>query len=58
MATHRIPPPVFGGNKTYKRWKEEISAWELVSKVDKKDKALTVALSFPEDSKVRDRVFN
>ena len=33
---HRIPPPVFGGNKTYERWKEEISAWELVSKVDKK----------------------
>ena len=55
---HKIPPPVFGGNKTYERWKEEISAWELVSKVDKKDKALTVALSFPEGSEVRDRVFS
>ena len=34
---HRISPPVFGGSKSYDRWKEEISAWELVSKVEKKD---------------------
>ena len=54
----RIPPPVFGGNKAYERWKEEMSAWKIVSKVDKKDKALTVALSFPEGSEVRDKVFS
>ena len=55
---HRIPPPVFGGSKSYDRWKEEISAWELVSKVEKKDKALTIALSFPDGSEVGDRVFS
>ena len=37
---HKIPPPVFGGSKPYERWKEELSAWEIVSKVEKKTKLL------------------
>ena len=56
--SNKIPPPVFGGDKTYERWKGEISAWDLVSTVEKKAKAITVALSFPEGSDVRDKVFS
>ena len=37
---HKIPPPVFGGSKPYERRKEELSAWEIVSKVEKKTKLL------------------
>ncbi|KAK4314174.1 hypothetical protein Pmani_014507 [Petrolisthes manimaculis] len=51
-------PPVFGGDKGYERWKTELEAWQLVTNVEKKKQAITVALSFPEGSEVRDRVFN
>ena len=58
MAMQRINTPAFGGEKTYERWKEEIAAWELICGVDKKKQALLIALSFPEGSEVRDKVFN
>ena len=48
----------FGGYKTYERWKTELEGWKLVTKVEKKAQALTVALSFGEDSEVRDKVFS
>ncbi|KAK4322794.1 hypothetical protein Pmani_006461 [Petrolisthes manimaculis] len=51
-------PPVFGEDKGYERWKTELEAWQLVTNVEKKKQATTVALSFPEGSEVRDRVFN
>ena len=51
-------PPKFGGDKTYERWKIELEGWSLVTKVEKKSQALTVALSFEEGSEVRDKVFN
>ncbi|KAG0729949.1 Tripartite motif containing 13 [Chionoecetes opilio] len=41
-------PPVFGGDKSYGRWKTELEAWHLVTTTEKKKHALTVALSFPE----------
>ena len=56
--SQRIPPPVFGGEKSYERWKEEICAWQLVCKVIKKKQAPFVALSFPEGSEIRDKVFS
>ena len=51
-------PPLFGGDKTYDRWKIEIEGWRLVTKVEKKSQAITVALSFDEGSEIRDKVFN
>ena len=57
MAQRIVPPPVFGGDKTYDRWKGEIAAWEIVCKIEKKERALAVALSLPEGSEVRDKVF-
>lgn len=49
--------PTFGGNKSYDRWKQELEAWKLVTSVEKKKQAVTVALAFPEGSEVRDKVF-
>ena len=57
-AMQRISTPAFGGEKSYERWKEEIAAWELICNVAAKNRALLVALSFPEGSEVRDKVFN
>ena len=51
-------PPKFGGGKTYERWKQEIEGWKLVTKVEKKSQAITVALSFDEESEIRDKVFS
>ena len=51
-------PPKFGGDKTYERWKTELEGWSLVTKVEKKAQALTIALSFGEGSEVRDKVFS
>ena len=51
-------PPQFGGDKTYDRWKVEIEGWQLVTKVEKKSQAITVALAFDEGSEVRDKVFS
>ena len=51
-------PPQFGGDKTYDRWKIEIEGWQLVTKVEKKSQAITVALAFDEGSEVRDKVFS
>ena len=58
MAQRIVPPPVFGSDKNYERWKQEIAAWEIVCKIDKKERALNVVLSFPEGSEVRDKVFS
>lgn len=53
----RARVPVFGGDKSYDRWKQELKAWQLVSCVGKKKQAVTVALSFPEGSEVRSKIF-
>ena len=47
-------PPAFGGDKSYERWKTELEAWQLVTATEKKKQAISVALSFPEGSEVRD----
>ena len=49
--------PVFGGDKSYEQWKEELKAWQLVTNIEKKKQAVTNALSFPEGSEVRDKLF-
>lgn len=57
MAQRNLPPPVFSEDKNYERWKGEIEAWEIICKIDKKERALNVALSLPEGSEVREKVF-
>lgn len=49
--------PVFGGDKSYDRWKQEFKAWQLVTGIEKKKQAVTVALSFAEGSEVRSKIF-
>lgn len=51
-------PPVFSACKPYDRWKIELEAWTKVTKLSKKQQGLAVALSFPEGSQVRDKVFS
>lgn len=51
MATKEyVKPPKFGGEKTYERWLSELQAWQVISKVEKKNQALAIALSFDEGS--------
>lgn len=53
----RARVPVFGENKSYDRWKQELKAWQLLTNIGKKKQAVTVALSFPEGSEVRGKLF-
>ena len=55
--TGRLNIPIFGGDKSYGRWLEEIKAWKLTTAVEKKKQALTIALALPEGSEVRRRIF-
>lgn len=53
----RAKVPAFGGTKSYDRWKEELKAWQFVTNIGKKKQAVAVALSFPEGSEVRSKIF-
>ena len=53
----RVLIPIFGGDKSYDRWKEETKAWQLTTSVEKKKQALSIALALPEGSEVRRRIF-
>lgn len=53
-----VNPPVFSVTKPYDRWKIEVEAWTKVSKLPKNQQGVAVALSFPEGSLVRDKVFS
>ena len=57
MACSKIAIPKFG-DKNYEGWKRELALWQLATTTEKKKQALLIALSFPEDSEVRHRVFN
>ena len=56
-TTGQVKIPIFGGDKSYDRWLQEIKAWQLTTALDKKKQALTVALALPEGSEVRRRIF-
>ena len=56
-ASGRVSVPIFGGDKSYDRWKEEIKAWQLTTPTDKSKQALFIALALPEGSEVRRRIF-
>ena len=57
MASSKITIPKFG-DKNYEGWKRELAFWQLATTTEKNKQALLIALSFPEDSEVRHRVFN
>ncbi|KAK3889494.1 hypothetical protein Pcinc_006466 [Petrolisthes cinctipes] len=50
-------PPVFCDANQNDRWKTEVDAWTKITKLSKKQQGLAVALSFPDGSAVRDKVF-
>ena len=56
-ASVKFNIPIFGGDKSYDRWLEEIKAWKLTTAIEKKKQALTIALALPEGSEVRRRIF-
>ena len=58
MASSKIIIPEFGDNKNYEGWKRELKIWQLATTAEKNKQALLIALSFPEDSEVRRRVFD
>lgn len=51
-------PPAFSHSKPYDRWKIEVQAWTKVMKLSKKQQGLAIALSLPEESGARDKVFS
>ena len=57
----KLSPPLFDcKSKRYDRYMQEVDAWCLVSKVDKKEQAVVLALSLPDsdESGVKDKLFN
>ena len=56
-GNYRIPP-VFSESKPYNRWVDEIKVWQSVTDLEEKKQAPAIALSFPEESSVRDKVFS
>ncbi|KAK4305604.1 hypothetical protein Pmani_022572 [Petrolisthes manimaculis] len=56
-GVERARLPAFGGDKNYDRWKQELKAWKFVTNIGKKKQAMAVALSFPEGSEVRSKIF-
>ena len=57
VASFYKAPPVFSDQIPYSRWITEITFWEKITKIDKKEKGLAVALSLPLNSDIRDKVF-
>lgn len=57
VSGDRSRVPTFGGDKSYDQWKQELKAWQFVTNVGKKKQAVAVALSFPEGSEVRNKIF-
>lgn len=51
-------PPVFSADKPYERWVNELNFWKRITKVEKKQQGIAVALSLPEGSTVREKVFS
>ena len=57
VATFYKAPPVFCDQINYARWINELKFWDKMTKMDRKEKGLAVALSLPINSDIRDQVF-
>ena len=51
-------PPVFSDNKPYTRWVDEVQVWQTVTELEIKKQGPAIALSLPEESSIRDKVFS
>jgi hypothetical protein len=60
MASSKINPPVYGKDKSYERYKQELLAWREVTDLAKAKQGIVVALSLPENdtSNIREKVFD
>ena len=58
MATTKVKTPTFTSTKTYETYKNELTAWRLITKVPKKEQGIALALELPEGSKIREKVFD
>ena len=59
MANYRVTPPVFGGSKSYKLYKIQLEAWEIITDLPEEKQGLSVAINLPDNdpSKIKERVF-
>ena len=51
-------PPLFSDSKPYSRWVDEIHVWQTVTELEIKKQGPAIALSLPEESSIRDKVFS
>lgn len=60
MATAKISPPTFSKSKSYELYKQELSAWNEITEIDKKKRGIAIALTLPEndESQIREKVFD
>ena len=60
MSEYKNPPKFNSETKPYDRYVEELRAWSIITPLDRNQRGLAVALSFPENdpSGIRDKVFN
>ncbi|ESP01713.1 hypothetical protein LOTGIDRAFT_172470 [Lottia gigantea] len=56
----KVNPPVLSNDKTYERYKQELLAWCEITNLEKGKQGIAVALSLPEQEKlrIRERVFD
>ena len=52
-------PKLMWGKKTFDQYKNEILAWQTITKIRKEDQGVYIALSLPDcdESKIREQVF-
>lgn len=51
-------PPAYNKNKTFERFETEIECWSLVTKTPKEDQGMLLALSLPDESMIKEQVFD
>ena len=58
MASDSKVPPCFNENKSYDTWVTEVEFWGELTKISKNQQGIAVALSLPEESSAREKVFS
>jgi len=58
--TTRISIPIFGKEKNYERFKQELLAWREITELSKEKQGIAVALTLPEndETQIREKVFD
>ena len=57
--TTRISIPIFGKEKNYERFKQELLAWREITELSKEKQGIAVALTHPvnDEKQIREKVF-